>query len=72
MAPGALGLSSPQVDVFGSAALWKCPRVWAKEDNGWKRGWSSDLWGLLYIRAPGGSLEHVVAKIARDRAFELS
>ena len=63
-----LGLSTPQVDVFGSAALRKCPRVWTKKDNGWKRGWSSDLWDLLYAHARSGSSDRVVAKIARDRA----
>ena len=65
---GELELSTPQVDVFGSAALRKCPRICTKEDNGWKRGWSSDLWDLLYIRAPRGPLEHVMVKIARNRA----
>ena len=68
MALGELAWSTPQVDVFVSAALRKCPRVWTKEDNGWKRGFSSDLWDLLYIHAPRDSFERVVAKIARDRA----
>ena len=63
-----LGLSTSQVDVLGSAALRKCPMVWSKEDNGWKRGWIGDLWDLLYIHVARGSLKHVVAKIARDRA----
>ena len=36
MALGELGLSTPQVDVFRSAALRKCQRVCTKEDNGWK------------------------------------
>ena len=67
MALVELGLSTPQVDVFGSAALRKCPRVWTKEDNGWKRGWGSDLWNLLYIHAPRGSFARVLSKIARDR-----
>ena len=68
MALGELLLSSPQMDMFGSAALWKFPRVWTKGGNRWKCGLSSDLWDPLYIHAPRGSLEHVVAKIARDRA----
>ena len=68
MALAELGLSTPQVDVFGSAALRKCPRVWTNKDNGWKRGWSRDLWDLLYIHSPRCSLGRVVAKIARDRA----
>ena len=63
-----LGLSTSQVDVLGSAALRKCPMVWSKVDNGWKRGWSGDLWDLLYIHVARGSLKRVVAKIARDRA----
>ena len=67
MALGELGLSSPQVDVFRSATLRECPRVWTREDIGWKCGWSSDLWDLLYIHAPRWSLERVVAKIARER-----
>ena len=57
------------MDLFGSAALPKCPRVWTKEDNGWKRCWSRDLWDLLYIHAPRGSLERLVARIAPDRAL---
>ena len=68
MALGELRLSTPQVDVSGSAALRKCPRVCTKEDNGWKSGCSCDLWNLLYMHAPRGLLEHVVAKIARDHA----
>ena len=31
MALSELGLSISQVDIFGSAALRKCPRVWTKE-----------------------------------------
>ena len=68
MALGEFRLRTPQVDVFGSPALRKCSRVWIKEDNGWKRGCSSDLWDLLYVHAPRGSLERVVAKIAGDSA----
>ena len=34
MALGELGLSTPQVGVFGSAALRKCPIVWTRDDNG--------------------------------------
>ena len=68
MALGELGLSILQVDMFGSVAMRKCPRVWTKEDNRWKRGWSSNLWDLLYVRARQGSWERVVAKIGRDRA----
>ena len=68
MALGELGLSTPQVDVLGSAALRKVSRVWTKEDNGRKRGWSNNLWDLLYIHAPRGSSERVAAKIARDHA----
>ena len=45
MALDELRLSTPQVVIFGSAALQKCPRVLTKEDDGWKRGWSSDPWG---------------------------
>ena len=68
MALGERGMSTPQVDVFGSAALRKCPSDWAKADNGWKGGLSSDLWDLMYIHAPRGCLERGVAKLARDRA----
>ena len=68
MAFAELGWSSPQVDVFGSGALRKCPRVQTKGDKGWKRGSSSDPWKLLYIHAPRSSLQPLVAKIARDRA----
>ena len=48
--------------------VWKRPGVSTKEDNGWKQGWSGDLWDLLYKNAPGGSLEHGVANIACHRA----
>ena len=68
LALGELGLSTSQVDVLGSAALRKCPGVWSKEDNGWKRGWIGDLWDLLYIHVARGSLKRVVARIARDSA----
>ena len=49
-----LRVSTSQVDVFRRAALRKCPRVWTKEDNRLKRGWSSNLWDLLCIHAPRG------------------
>ena len=65
---GELGLSTSQVQVFGSAALLKCSTVWTKEDNGWEPVLRSDLWDLLYSHAPRCSVELVVAKIARDRA----
>ena len=67
LSQGAFHMALGGVDVFGSAALRRCPRVWTKEDNGWKRGWSGDLWDVLYIHAPRGSLERVVAKIALAR-----
>ena len=54
MALGQVGLDTDQVYVIGSAALRKCPRVWTNERNGWKRGWSSDIWDLLYIHARHG------------------
>ena len=34
MALGELRLSTPAVDVFGSTALRKCPRVWTMDGNG--------------------------------------
>ena len=67
MALGELGLGTPQANVFGSAPLPKCLRVWTKENNGWKRGWGSNLLDLLYIHAPRSCLE-VGAKIVCQRA----
>ena len=69
MALGEIGLSTHQVDVLGSAALWKCHRVRTNQDNGRKRVWSSELWNLLYMHAQEGSLQCVMSKIARDRAW---